>query len=238
MRGAGAVFLGRVLTLLVCCAALAACDQDQTVTEQRVKIYPSLAACEAEQSVADCTAAFQGAQQQQLATAPQYNTLQACEDRYGPAACMPYQSATGSWFIPAMVGFMVGHALGGAVYQPVYVDRGGWAYSGGEILGTYRRGCAPGQTGPGCNSGVGVGSSYVYNAGSSGGSGSHAIWTSSAYRSETVTTHVARGGFGSGSSIGGKSVSGGDRVGVGTGSISRGGFGGTASAMSARGGGG
>lgn len=222
----------------VCCAALSACDQGDTVSEQRVKIYPSLAACEAEESVADCTAAFAGAQQQQLATAPQYNSLQACEDRYGPAACIPYESPTGAWFVPAMVGFMLGHALGGPVYQPIYVDRGGWAYSGGQIVGTYRRGCASGDSGPSCRSGIGVGSSYVYNAGSSGGSGSHAVWTSSAFRSETVTTHVARSGFGGGGgSIGGKSMSGGgDRVGLGTGAISRGGFGGTASAMGARGG--
>jgi uncharacterized protein YgiB involved in biofilm formation len=221
----------------VCCMALSACDDDKTVTEQRVKIYPSLDACKVEESVADCNAAFAGAQAQQQATAPQYATMASCEERYGPAACMPYQSSAGSWFIPAMVGFMIGHALSGPVYQPVYVDRGGWAYSGGQILGTYRRGCGSGG-GIGCSSGVGVGSSYVYNAGPSGGSGSHAIWTSSAYRAESVTTPVSRGGFGSSSGIGGKSLSGGgDRVGIGTGAVSRGGFGGTASAMTAHGGG-
>jgi uncharacterized protein YgiB involved in biofilm formation len=162
--------------------------------------------------------------------------MQACEDRYGPAACMPYQSSGGSWFMPLMVGFVMGHALGGPLYQPVYVDARGWAYSGGAILGTYRRPCAPGQSGSGCASGGGS-FSYVYNAGSSGGSGSQAIWTNSAYRAETVKTTVARGGFGSGSSIGGKSISGGgDRVGIGTGSIARGGFGATASSSGARGG--
>jgi uncharacterized protein YgiB involved in biofilm formation len=179
--------------------------QTEQVEEQRIKIYPSLDACKAEQDAAACDQAFSGAEKAHESNAPRFSDRQTCEDRFGPAACQPYRDNSGGWFIPAMFGFMVGHALSGPslVYQPVYVDRFGQAFSGAQNLGVFRADCANQPGNLNCSSGARYGSSgYIYNSSSGGGGGSTSgVWTSGRYGVQTTTRTVARGGFGSSSSI-------------------------------------
>ncbi len=174
------------------------------VKDQRIEIYSSVDACQAERSAEDCAKAFAGAEQEHAKSAPRFTARDLCEAQYG--RCAGLHESTGNWFIPAMVGFMLGHALGSggaasAVYQPVYVDRGGTAYSGTNSIGSYRSRCVVNPDDPYCRSGAGAfggrGGGFVYASSSGGGgSSSSSIWSSKSYPVESVRTTVMRGGFG------------------------------------------
>jgi uncharacterized protein YgiB involved in biofilm formation len=169
--------------------------------EQRIKIYSSVDACQAEQSAEDCATGFAGAEQEHANSAPRFMARDLCEAQYG--RCAGLHDSTGDWFIPAMAGFMLGHTLGkggvaSAIYQPVYVDRGGTAYAGTNAIGSYRSRCVVNPDDPYCRSGAGVfGGGFVYaSRGGGGGSSSSSIWSSKSYPVESVRTTVMRGGFG------------------------------------------
>lgn len=173
--------------------------------QQRIKIYSSVEACRIEQPPDDCAKAFTDAGQEHEKSAPRLVSQAACEAQYG--GCSALHDAAGDWFIPAMTGFMLGHALGtgGAatvVSQPVYVDRGLTAYSGTAVLGSYRSRCAVNPDDPQCRGSGGsrIGG-FVYASGSAGGSSSSSsVWSSKTYNVESIRTTVARGGFGSSAS--------------------------------------
>ena len=117
------------------------------VKDQRIEIYSSVDACQA------------GAQQEHAKYAPRFVARDLCEAQYS-GSCAALRDGTGDWYIPAMVGFMLGHGLGtggvpSAVYQPVYVDRGGIAYAGTNSIGSYRSRCAVNPDDPYCRSRAG-----------------------------------------------------------------------------------
>ena len=178
------------------------------VKDQRIEIYSSVDACQAEQSAEDCAKAFAGAQQEHAKYAPRFMARDLCEAQYS-GSCAALHDGTGDWYIPAMVGFMLGHGLGtggvpSAVYQPVYVDRGGIAYAGTNSIGSYRSRCAVNPDDPYCRSRAGGDGGFVYaSSGGGGGSSSSSVWSSKSYSVEPVRTTVIRGGFGrSASSLG------------------------------------
>ncbi len=103
------------------------------------------------QSVDDCVAAniytrsaCEEAHTAALESVPRFNTLEACEAEHGEGACaapneeQAQASGGGSWFMPAMMGYMMGSMLSNTnrgrsferVYQePVYRNRanqGNW----------------------------------------------------------------------------------------------------------------
>ena len=172
--------------------------------QQRIKIYSSVEACRIEQPPDDCAKAFADAEQEHEKSAPRLVSQAACEAQYG--GCSALHDAAGDWFIPAMAGFMLGHALntGGVatvVSQPVYVDRGLTAYSGTAVLGSYRSRCAVNPDDPHCRGSGGSGSGgFIYASGSRGGTSSSSVWSSKTYSVESVRTTMARGGFGSSAS--------------------------------------
>jgi uncharacterized protein YgiB involved in biofilm formation len=175
------------------------------VREQRIKIYSSVEACQAEYPAEDCAKAFAGAEQEHAKSAPRFIARDLCEAEYG--SCAALHNGTGDWFVPAMVGFVLGHALGaggigGVVSQPVYIDRGGTAYSGTSPIGAYRDRCAANPDDPYCRGGAGFGSGggFVYASGGGGGSSSASVWSSKSYIVESVRTSVTRGGFGTSAS--------------------------------------
>ena len=158
-------------------------------SEQRIKIYNSVEACRAEQPAEDCAKAFAGAEQEHAETAPRLAAREVCEAQYGNCAAL--HDGTGDWFIPAMAEFMLGHAVGtggaaSVVSRPVYVDRGGAAYSGASPIGSYRTRCAVNLDDPYCrrSGGSGGGGGFVY-ASSGGGGGSSSspssVWSSKSY---------------------------------------------------------
>ena len=209
--------------------------------EQRIKIYSSVAACQAEQPAEDCAKALAAAEQEHTKSAPRYIGSGLCEAEYY-GSCAEVHDSTGDRFIPAMAGFMLGHALatGGVasvVSQPVYVDRGGRAYSGASPIGSYRSRCAVKPDDPYCRGG-GSGSSggFVYaSGGGGGGSPSSSVWSSKSYTVESVRTSVVRGGFGSSASSAPPSSMGVASApnATSSSSVARGGFGATAAAHGA-----
>ena len=216
------------------------------VREQRIKIYNSVEACRVEQPAEDCAQAFAGAEQEQARSAPRFVSRALCEAQYGSCEGLP--DGAGDWFVPAMVGFMLGHGLGASgaasvVSQPVYVDRGGTAYSGVSLIGSYRSRCAVNPDDPYCrdSGGSGSGGGFVYaSSGSGGSSSSSSVWSSKSYTVESVRTTVMRGGFGSSASSAPTSSMGAASApnATSSSSVARGGFGATAAAHAAGGSGG
>lgn len=171
-------------------------------SEQRIKTYNSVEACRAEQPAEDCAKAFADAEQEHEKSAPRFAARAGCEAQYG--SCSAIHETAGDWFIPAMAGFMLGHALGAGgpasvVSQPVYVDRGFTAYSGTTVLGSYRTRCAVNADDPRCRGSSGFGAGFVY-ASTRGGSSAASVWSSKSYAVESVRTTVMCGGFGTSAS--------------------------------------
>jgi uncharacterized protein YgiB involved in biofilm formation len=164
-----------------------------------MRLYSDVQSCQAEYSTADCQRAFAGAQAQHDSSAPHYGSLAECEQLYGPGGCLLRGDGDSGFFIPLMTGFLIGQALANApvYYQPVYVNRQGYAYAGGTMIGSYS------------SSG-----GYIYASGSVSHSG---VWSSGHYAVHTVShsssgsamahsSSISRGGFGStGHSMGGSS---------------------------------
>lgn len=124
-RTVAALLLGGISPLLF------ACGEDGP---EEATVYPSVEACTAEKPASDCAEAFTAARQEHLAGAPRFASREACEAEMGDGACTPANegmgSGTGSIFVPALVGFMIGRSLTGGYAQPVYFDRQGYARSG------------------------------------------------------------------------------------------------------------
>lgn len=111
-------------------ATLTGCDPAQ----EEVRIYPTAESCAVERTPAECDAAFQQAEREHLATAPRFRTNEECEAAMGEGACTVVQNNTGTgFFMPLMMGYMLGRTLGAP--RPIYVDRDGFARSPGGVLG-------------------------------------------------------------------------------------------------------
>jgi len=127
-------------------ALLSACDDhshrsSQVGTpqgQQQQVIYRNLDACLAQVTdmtmVQACRDGYAQAMAK-MAEAPRYESQASCEDVYGPGNCVPRGTVVhdgGGWFIPYMMGYMIGGGFGHSpVYYPVYVDRGGTTFSSG-----------------------------------------------------------------------------------------------------------
>ncbi len=121
----------RIATLTLgsaCLLVLASCSENEPGVFQSVDDCllqtGDRGACEQDQ---------QAALKMHEETAPKYEQQASCEEVYGEGKCVPAQSAGGgSWFMPAMMGFMMGRMMGGGSAMPVYHDRRGYAYAGGK----------------------------------------------------------------------------------------------------------
>ncbi len=192
VTGKGIVLLARLAPILIIAAIpvaiyLAIEDDDDTPA---MRLYSDVQSCQAEYSTADCQRALAGAQAQHDGSAPHYGSLADCEQLYGPGGCTPRGDlGSGGYFIPLMTGFLIGQALANSpvYYQPVYVNRQGYAYAGGSMIGTYS------------SSG-----GYIYASGSVSHS---SIWSSGRYSVHTIShgssgssmahsASISRGGFG------------------------------------------
>ncbi|MGY4876895.1 DUF1190 domain-containing protein [Vreelandella aquamarina] len=128
-------------------ATLAGCGQDPAPQNQlsdvnftEPKAYQNVDECVADQMYTQkaCEAAFNAA----IEAVPRYDSMAACEEVHGEGACEPppqsvQQNQGGSWFGPALMGYMVGNMManrnGARVqslyHEPVYrtrENRGNW----------------------------------------------------------------------------------------------------------------
>ena len=132
-----------------------ACDQADDPLKSG-DFFASAQACEAAHDQKECREAYSRAESQHVVTAPKFANREACEAEVGaqncgqgPGATGQAQSATGqaagqtahqgggSWFMPAMMGFMMGRMMGGGYgATPLYRDTRNTAYTGRQPLGT------------------------------------------------------------------------------------------------------
>lgn len=90
-----------------------------------------------------CEQVFGSAQMDHLATAPRFVDQASCEDEFGPEACQQAPEGDqgnaqgGSWFMPMMMGYMMGNMLSGnrsPRYAPVYGSRSKSSPLNGKIF--------------------------------------------------------------------------------------------------------
>jgi uncharacterized protein YgiB involved in biofilm formation len=153
---------------------LAGCDQNDPLA--RNDFFQSEQQCAQANDPSACRQALADAQREHARTAPAFGSREACEARFGLENCtetkatptpeqiqpgepqQPQQTAQsggGSWFLPVMMGYMMGRTLGGPAYvppaagqqapptqtasaatgRPVYRDVNNTVYSGRESLG-------------------------------------------------------------------------------------------------------
>lgn len=98
-----------------------------------------------------CRTAYESALAEAATSGPRYDSELACESDFGDDSCQVYQpqNASGSWFVPAMAGFLFARALDGNRYQssalytssyyrsPIY---GKWSTADGRVFGNGRQG--------------------------------------------------------------------------------------------------
>jgi uncharacterized protein YgiB involved in biofilm formation len=110
--------------------ALTACD-DSAKKPTPVGSFHSETECRATGQFSDeqCQAAIRTAAEQHESRAPRYQSREECEAAHGAEACVPREQAgTGqSFFMPMMMGFMVGRMLsgGGMMGAPLYASAAG-----------------------------------------------------------------------------------------------------------------
>jgi uncharacterized protein YgiB involved in biofilm formation len=157
----------RLVLLGSASAALAACD-DGGALPTNAQFYPTVSECIADHGATACEDAKTVADRTQAVEAPRFNQREQCEQEYGVGNCETRQAAGGSFFMPMMMGYMMGNMMGGSRFsQPVY-------------RGPNNTAVMPGRGGL-----LNVGRFDNLGAGRAG------------FRPATQITPVSRGGFGS-----------------------------------------
>ena len=140
-----------------------------TPVQDETKLYGDANACAMERDATECQQAFDAAKAEHVAQAPKFATAAECEAA-GFTKCESAEMKTAnggstSFFMPMMMGYMMGRMLGGGgmmggygmppragapmgtpsgapASRPVYADRNGFLYAGGNTVGRV----APGTT--------------------------------------------------------------------------------------------
>lgn len=176
--------------------ALGACDGEPEIGAN--EFIRDEAQCRDQADPAACREALAEARARHQSTAPAFNSREACEAKFGVENCAPAQQrptgeqiaagegkvatdvaaarpegqqtaqAGGGWFLPLMMGYMMGRTMGGGVAaQPVWRDASNRAYSGTRPLGRFDDRVAPAPRLPGTPAAVergGFGRSAVGSA--------------------------------------------------------------------------
>lgn len=146
MRKVTGVFALKPLAFCIA-TLLAGCSNN----EQQADIFKNLEECKSTYPdlSAQCEIAFNNALNTAQATAPKYNSMEDCVSEFGADRCVRHERADGggSWFMPAMAGFMLGRALDNnrynsapmftsSSYSSPYYNR--WTTVDGNNYGDYR----------------------------------------------------------------------------------------------------
>ncbi len=130
----------RLVLLGSASVALVACDDGGALPES-AQFYPTVNECAADHGAQPCEDAKAVADRTQAAEAPRFSQKQQCEQEFGAGNCESRQTAGGSFFMPMMMGYMIGNMMGGNRFsQPVYRGPGNSAVmpSGGRLLNVGR----------------------------------------------------------------------------------------------------
>lgn len=121
MKRSSAISLAIVGALALSSTGCTSADSNEPTT------YKTVTECVQDgKSQATCDKAFADAKAEAEKNGPKFASQAECAAQFG--SCQ--QSASGGWFMPALMGYMVGNMMsnnGGTRYvtQPVYVDRSG-----------------------------------------------------------------------------------------------------------------
>lgn len=176
------------------CASVLPQEAQRCQEAQRAAVAAHRTGAPAFASLDSCTVRYGRDNCVPLGQTPSIEQVQAGESAQNPAWAQGRTNTTGtSWFIPAMLGYMVGRStagMGAGLMQPrpVYRDASGAAFSGLAPIGRFRGGQFEQQPVAGTSGSSGFRSSSVGWVGRS--SGTSAPSTAS-------TPSVSRSGFGS-----------------------------------------
>jgi uncharacterized protein YgiB involved in biofilm formation len=147
------VLLGSVGAL-----TLTACDEGDRLADGQ--FITDASQCEVAFDPKECREALAVARAEHVRTAPSFASRSECEAKFGAGNCAtrsevagnaspessggvttPRASTTassegGGFFMPLLMGYMLGRSMGGAAAQPLYRDASNTAYSGGKNVGT------------------------------------------------------------------------------------------------------
>lgn len=130
-------------TSLITLAILGALTLTSCKNEPQATSYENISEC-----VQDgherfvCEKAFEEAKKVTEQNAPKYATAEQCAAQFNNCQ----KSSDGSWFMPAVMGYMVGNMMSNgsrAPAQPVYIDRYGYRQTASFTGGNYRPTPAP-----------------------------------------------------------------------------------------------
>jgi uncharacterized protein YgiB involved in biofilm formation len=107
---------------------LAACDEPPP---NDARFFASLDECTAVHSQAVCEDALGKSAQTHLAEAPRFAAKEQCEAEFGAGNCETRGEGMGSYFLPMMMGYMLGNAFSRPVYRGP--DGGAFTRSGGKF---------------------------------------------------------------------------------------------------------
>lgn len=122
---------------------LTACEDPVDVATQG-QLFTDAQACESAYDQKECLDAYRRAESSHVETAPKFASREQCEAEFGVENCTPAPREAaaqgdpaqagvggGSWFMPAMMGFMMGRMMGGGYASaPVYRDTQNTVYTG------------------------------------------------------------------------------------------------------------
>lgn len=119
--------------------AIASCDE---TPPPDARFFTSTEECATVHSQATCEEALADSQSRFTAEAPRYTRKEDCEAEFGDGNCESGEAGAGSFFMPMLMGYMLGNAF----RQPVYrgpgngamMRTGGRFYNVGTFAGTGR----------------------------------------------------------------------------------------------------
>jgi uncharacterized protein YgiB involved in biofilm formation len=127
--------------------------EDTIAQDKSPATYANLTECTNDgNTTADCQKAFDESKKLTEEKAPKFASQAECAAQFGSCAPAPAQasagggSSDGGWFMPAMMGFMVGNMMADgsrAPAQPIYIDRDGRQQAASFAGGSYSARPAP-----------------------------------------------------------------------------------------------
>ncbi len=135
----------RLVLMGTAALSMAACDDQEKV---EVGVFETVEQCTltARYTQAQCEEAIAAAKVEHEKVAPRFANREECEETFGAAKCTPAPENTdpqlrregGGWFMPVMMGYMMGRMMSGGSYygQPLYraPDAAGFSNARGETV--------------------------------------------------------------------------------------------------------
>ena len=132
----------KTIRLVLLCSTgltLSACDPSPS---SDATFFSTVEDCIAVKSGSTCRDGFAKSEQDFVAEAPRFTNQEECETDFGAGNCETRRSGSGSFFMPMMMGYMMGNAFNRPVYRgpdnSAMMQTGGRFYNVGTFAGAGR----------------------------------------------------------------------------------------------------